>query len=61
MAASMRLLSNTADSVIKRVSKLEIGNLSHIFATNQAQSLFNERKISTKNFDSFKYCLESVR
>ncbi|KAG8179593.1 hypothetical protein JTE90_001835 [Oedothorax gibbosus] len=54
MAASMRLVLNTAEYVIKRVPKYEIGNFTPLLS-------INKRRLSTKNFDSFKYCIDSVR
>ncbi|GFQ79706.1 NADH dehydrogenase complex I, assembly factor 6 [Trichonephila clavata] len=61
MAAPMRIWYNNAEFFLKSALKLDIGKFTPTLINNPSVISCNKRRISTKNFDSYQYCLEAVR
>ncbi|XP_055943348.1 NADH dehydrogenase (ubiquinone) complex I, assembly factor 6-like [Argiope bruennichi] len=61
MAAPMRIIFNNSDTFVKGILKFDVGKLAPTFFANPSTVSYNERRISTKKFDSYQYCQEVVR
>ncbi|GFU50032.1 NADH dehydrogenase complex I, assembly factor 6 [Nephila pilipes] len=61
MAAPMRICYNNVVFFVKNALKQDFGKFTPSFIIYPSITSYNKRRISTKNYDSHRYCLEAVR